>query len=227
MTLDWKMGITIPHNSEGIGEEERTRANRLIIGSLIAAALIYAVFLYSSKMQHFHQATLVFLSCLGLIFGLRQVWIMRRLSKATFEWNQKKATIEYLNAYIDKFSDFILANGYFDPEKKTWLIHKFDLTKISNKEYSIQYRRFLNYWESFAAGIKHGVYDESVAYDLSRGLICHAYSLVEPCMGQVRGSNIRVYELLEDLAKKWNHMFESREHHAKVIHSVRSGKVAP
>lgn len=160
------------------------------------------------------QAATLLAVILGLSLTIYQLHLFRMSYADLHDWNRRKAAQEAIDDMVPRITnDTPLLNRKFeiltknDPIKLE-LIEK-ECSKDDDLRLAIHKR--LNYFESLAAGVQQGVFDEEVIKNSYRHLFANTFSQFSEYINHTRSNGFReMWSDLEDMTERWKKEDEAK-----------------
>lgn len=156
---------------------------------------------------------LQFVQVIAVVFGLaltiRQIKLLRQSYEDLHEWNRRKASVDTINEYKQLSEEVKLLNvslNFSELNDPIPLdrIPGFQSAEAGGQEIRIALNKYLNYFESIAVSVRHGVLDERLVRDAFRTVISRALRKLGPYISHIRGkTGPSTWIELEELSKMW------------------------
>lgn len=153
--------------------------------------------------RDFVPAIQAFVALVSVIFVAHQLMKVIRNSRVVYTWNIRKATMDFITVHKQLKDDYKeIAKGWKDANGVP--IPHYEKSRYKDcEDIEGKFSEVLNYFEALACGIKHGVYDDQIAFDQLRSLATRMFSFCGPYITEKRKEAPHAYELLEMIVKHW------------------------
>ena len=173
------------------------------------------------------QAATLFALVLGLGFTVYQLHLFRKSYVDIHDWNRRKAAQEAIDDMVPRItSDTPLLDSNFKILTKNDPIKLELISEKCEKDDSVRLaiHKRLNYFESLAAGVQQGVFDEEVIKNSYQHLLTYTRRQFSEYIDHYRSHRFKeMWSDLEDMSERWDQKDREKAPRAKIRASKTRG----
>ena len=153
------------------------------------------------------QAIIIVVMLGGLIIAVRQLALLTKQIRNQYEWSTRQYALSYSLTKSDRLREARInldnAFGILAGKKEALTHSEIDSAIEKNPSIYTDIIHLLAHWENMALAIHTKVADETVAFEMSAGMVISYVRVFRNFIERRRELNPRAYDYLLTLAKEW------------------------